>query len=190
MFGELLGSPREATPIGVSRSATSWGTIGVVGEVMPKGLFNTPLVRPYGSGLRTGLRIEEGEDLPCSGHYDVPVELCVSSGAGLAVGTTSWRRPEFSAYIEMIPEDASESLDDNWEDHLDKILRQRIMAFWRSHREVPRASTQQRILARVAQYIAIQCSLGDNIIPKAPEAYMELYMDFLELEVQQYLQQK
>ena len=33
-------------------------------------------------------------------------------------------------------------------------------------------------------------SLGDNIIPKALEAYMEVYMDFLTWEVEQYLQQK
>ena len=80
--------------------------------------------------------------------------------------------------------------NDDQEDQPDKILRQRIMVLWRSHREVLRTSTQQRILAIVAWHIAIQCSLEDNIIPKAPEAYMEVYIDFLELEVQQYLQQK
>ena len=46
------------------------------------------------------------------------------------------------------------------------------------------------MLARVARHIAIQQSLEDNIIPKAPEAYIEVYMDLLELEVQQYIQQK
>ena len=56
---------------------------------MPGGLFNTPLVRPHGSGLRAGLRVEGGKDLPCPGHYDVPLELHVSSGAGTAVGTAS-----------------------------------------------------------------------------------------------------
>ena len=45
-FGEPSDAPGEATPIGVARSATSWGTIGMAGEVMPRGLFNTPLVRP------------------------------------------------------------------------------------------------------------------------------------------------
>ena len=67
----------------------SWGTVGVVGEVMPRGLFSTPLVRPHGSGHRTGLRVEGGEDLPHSGHHDVPGELCVSLEAGPATGTAS-----------------------------------------------------------------------------------------------------
>ena len=32
--------------------------------------------------------------------------------------------------------------------------------------------------------------MGDNIIPKTLEGYIEVYMDFLELEVQEYLQRK
>ena len=84
-FGEPSGSPREATSIGVARSTTSWGTVGVAGEVMPRGLFSTPLVRLYGSGLRTGLRVKVDEDLPCFGQHDMLAELCVSSGAGPAV---------------------------------------------------------------------------------------------------------
>ena len=43
----------------------------------------------------------------------MPPELCVSSEAGSAMGTDSQWRPKFSAYIETIPEDASELLDDN-----------------------------------------------------------------------------
>ena len=120
----------------------------------------------------------------------MPPELHVSSEAGSVVGTDSQQRPKFSAYIETIPEDVSELLDNNRGDQPDEILKQRIMAFWRSHKEVPRASTWQRLLARVARHIAIQQNLGNNIIPKALEAYMEVYIDFLELEVQQYLQCK
>ena len=137
-------------------SATSQGTRGVAEEVIPRGLFSTLLVRLHGSGPRTGLRVEVGEELPHLGQHDRPVELHVSSEAGPVVGTDSWQRPKFSAYIEMILEDASELLDDNRGNWLDKILKQRIMAFWRSHGEVPRASTWQRLLARVARHIAIQ----------------------------------
>ena len=53
----------------------------------------------------------------------MPVELCVSLEARPAAGTASWQRPEFSAYIEMTSEDASELLDDDQEDHPDEILR-------------------------------------------------------------------
>ena len=80
----------------------------------------------------------------------------MSSEAGPVVGTDSRWRPKFSAYIETIPEDASELLNNNRGNQPDKILKQRIMVFWRSHGEVPRASTQQRLLARVARHIAIQ----------------------------------
>ena len=59
-------------------------------EVMPRGLFNTPPVRLHGSGLRTGLRVEEDKDLPCSGQHNVPVELHVSSGARPTTETASW----------------------------------------------------------------------------------------------------
>ena len=43
-FGEPSGAPGEATPIGVARDAMSQATIGVVGNVMPRRLFSTPLV--------------------------------------------------------------------------------------------------------------------------------------------------
>ena len=46
----------------------SWGTIGVAGEVMPRELFSTPLMRPHSSSLRTRLQVEVGEDLPVRGH--------------------------------------------------------------------------------------------------------------------------
>ena len=64
---DLSGSPREATPIEVARSVTSWGTGDMAGEVMPGGLFSTPLVRLHGSGPRTGLRVEVGKELSCLG---------------------------------------------------------------------------------------------------------------------------
>ena len=62
-LGELSGSLREATPMRVARSAMSWGTRGVAGEVMPRGLFSTPLVRLHSSGLRSGLRVDVGREL-------------------------------------------------------------------------------------------------------------------------------
>ena len=67
VLGELSGSPREATPVGVARSAMSWGTRGMAGEVMPRGLFCTPPVRLHSNGPRTGLRVEVGKELPCLG---------------------------------------------------------------------------------------------------------------------------
>ena len=47
MFGELSGSPGEATPIGVARSAMSQATVGVVEEVMPGGLISTHTLRQF-----------------------------------------------------------------------------------------------------------------------------------------------
>ena len=84
-----IGFSKRGYSYRVARTATSWGTVDVAGEMMPRGLFNTPLVRPHGSGPRTGLRVEEGEDLPCSSHHEVLVEPYVSSGAGPAIGTAS-----------------------------------------------------------------------------------------------------
>ena len=46
---------------------------------------------------------------------------------------------------------------------------------------------RQRLLARVSKQIAMQWSMGDDLIPKAPEEYIKLYMDFLNLEVKEYL---
>ena len=89
----------------------------------------------------------------------------MSSGAG-----PIRQRPGFLA--ETIPEDMSESLDNNCKGNPDKVLMQRILVFWRNHREVLRASTRQRLAARVAKHIAIQQSMGDNLISKALEAYI------------------
>ena len=90
VFGELSGSPREATPIGVARSASSWRTVGAAGEVMPGGLFSTPLVRPHSSCLRTGLRVKAGEDLPCLDQHNMLAELHMSSEDGPVMGAASW----------------------------------------------------------------------------------------------------
>ena len=68
-------------------------------------------------------------------------ELRESSGIGHVAVAADWQRPEFSAYIETIPENALESSDNNQEEDLDKILKQRIMVFWRNHGEALRAST-------------------------------------------------
>ena len=65
-FGEPSGALGEATPMGVARDATSQATIGMAGEVMPRGLFSTPLIWPHSSGPRTGHRGEVGEHLPSS----------------------------------------------------------------------------------------------------------------------------
>ena len=65
-FGELSGAPGQGTSIGVARDVTLWATTGKAGEVMPRGLFSTPLVRSYGSGPRTGCRGEIVEHLPSS----------------------------------------------------------------------------------------------------------------------------
>ena len=51
----------KGTPIGLARDAMSWVTIGMAGEVMLGGLLSTPLMRPHGSGPRTGHRGEVGE---------------------------------------------------------------------------------------------------------------------------------
>ena len=84
---------------------------------MPRGLSSTPPVRPHGSGLRTGLRVEVGEDLPSSSQQLVPAELSASSGVGHAAVAASRQRPELSAYIETISENVSELSNDNHEDH-------------------------------------------------------------------------
>ena len=88
-LGEPSGSSNEATPIGVARSATSWTTVGIAGEVMPRELFSTPLVRPYGSGFRTGLRNEVGEDLPSSSQHFMLAKLSKSLGVGSAAVAAS-----------------------------------------------------------------------------------------------------
>ena len=102
-----------------------------MGEVMPRGLFSTPPMRPHGSGLRTKHRVEVDEDLPSSSQETVWTELSVSSGVGHTAVAASQQRPEFSAYIETIPENMSELLGDDQEE-LDEILKQSIMVFQRN----------------------------------------------------------
>ena len=72
----------------------------------------------------------------------------------------------------------------------DKVLKWKILVFQKNYGEVSGAFTRQRLLARVAKYIAIQQSMGYNPILKAPEEYIELNIDFLNLEVKEYLQRK
>ena len=70
----------------------------------------------------------------------------------------------------------------------DKILEHRILLFRKNYVEILGASTRQRLAARLAKHITIQQSIGGNIIPKTLKGYLEVYIDFLELDVEEYLQ--
>ena len=79
---------------------------------------------------------------------------------GNAVVAASQWRPEFSACIETILEDVSELSDDDCKDDPEKILKWRILVFWRNYGEVLRAST--RVFGGDCKYVASVMSVGNS----------------------------
>ena len=82
IYGALLDTSEEGTLREVIEDATSCTNMGVAGEVMLKGLFNTPPVRPPSSGQKAGCRSKVGDNLSSSSQKGGQLELSMSSGVG------------------------------------------------------------------------------------------------------------